>query len=244
MCKRKRKPKQKKNKIIGNNKSTVIIIPQPQPQPLLCHDDDTVAHVLENLDARALLLLGKVSKYFQSMVRKDGVLRAAMLKSFPGITNIPSNDVVEYSYYQESLEHYHRARYLGDVFSVSEQFHFISRHADDKPFPPEEFDYEIYLMYQCIFSLLNAAKGRELFLERIKGWRKSLKPGSHVNAGAILDRVSTIVLTCFNFEQWESIIFGKPMQIRISTDELSIPEVVRHIQRINTAAAAAAAEIQ
>lgn len=205
----------------------------PPPPPHLCHDD-TVVHVLENLDARALLLLGKVSKYFQSIVRKDGVLRAAMLNSFPGITNVPGV-VVEYSYYQESLEHYHRSRFLGDIFSVSEQFHFISRHADNKPFPQAEFDYEIYLMYQCIFSLLNAAKGRALFLDRISEWRKSLKPQFHVNAGAILDRISTIVLTCFNLEEWDPVIPEKPMRIRISTDELSIPEIARHIQRITAA---------
>ena len=54
---------------------------------------DAVMSVLGNLDAKTLFRLGKVSKYFRFIVvgkRDDGgLLRAAVLNSFPGITNVP-----------------------------------------------------------------------------------------------------------------------------------------------------------
>ena len=64
---------------------------------LQCHD--VVVSVLENLDFSTLIRLGKVSKYFQSIVKqKDSTLiRAVLLSSFPGITNVPVG--MDYNYY-------------------------------------------------------------------------------------------------------------------------------------------------
>ena len=127
----------------------------------------------------------------------------------------------------------------------------------------EELDEEMYY-YLCCFigSSFDSANGRKKLLECISDWRVSISLNKtrllfRVDAGAILDRISTFASSCFTFEQ-ENLLLSlllPPPQLHhdndnnnsnhcsndhnnnndyyygvISIDMESIPEVARYKQ--------------
>ena len=218
---------------------------------------DAVLSVLGNLDAKTLFRVGKVSKYFRLIVvvpgKKDSsgglLLRAAVLNSFPGITNVPVGK--EYSYYQRALRFFyhpieHRHRYcrlsfITDVIGGCLSKNYIQMYG--RPMSSEQFDEDIFDLCQWLHRSSGSAHGLKEFLQSISDWRVSIsldKTQFHVDAGAVLDRISALASSNFTFKQkrlqeeephlWYGVI---------TVDMDSIPEVARHKQRIIIIAAAA-----
>lgn len=72
-------------------------------------EHDAAILVFRQIDARALLRLGKVSRYFRMMTRKEGVLYASILNTFPGIKDLPTG--MENSYYEKTLACYYEPQW-------------------------------------------------------------------------------------------------------------------------------------
>ena len=155
---------------------------------LLCHD--TVVSVLGNLDVKALLRLGKVSKYFRSIVARNVVvLRAAMLNSFPGISNVPYG--MDYSFYLKVLQRYYSYYNDNDYHRSSPAIDFVEMslgyHNNDAILlSSDEFD-DIIAVF-CVFAYHSfaSARGRVNIMQFVSRWRTSLglldQPEYHVNA--------------------------------------------------------------
>ena len=203
---------------------------------LQCHD--VVVSVLENLDIRTLFRLGRVSKYFQSIVKqKDSTLiRAVLLSSFPGITNVPVG--MDYSYYHGALllfyqtgrqhHQYRLSHFIGVRLTLPEDFSYWSM-------TEEELDEEILFLCILFKSPSCSAYGRKTILKCIADWKGfiSLYKTQFIDdAGAILDRISTLMSSCFHFEQ--SRLSNPPHDLygAIAMDMDSIPEVARYRQRL------------
>jgi hypothetical protein len=213
---------------------------------LLCHD--TVVSVLGNLDVKALLRLGRVSKYFRSIVARNVVvLRAAMLNSFPGISNVPYG--MDYSFYLKVLQRYYYYYYYNDndhhrssiYRDITPAIDFVEMslayHNNDAILlSSDEFD-DIIAVF-CVFAYHSfaSARGRVNIMQFVSRWRTSLglllldQPEKyHVNARAVLDRISNITSTSFHLEQTDT---GISISSRISMDVSSIPEISRRKLRI------------
>ena len=202
----------------------------------LCHD--AVVSMLGNLDIWTLFRLGKVSKHFQLIVKKkDGVLmRAVLLNSFPGITNVPYG--MDYKYYHNALTLYYYP-VKGLCYEPGIIIHKIGECLSRSAMTNEKLDQCMFYLCLIFGGLFFDAGGRRKILQCVKDWKVVIslyKTQFIVDAGAILDRISTFASSFFKFEQMPSVVrrqnylnFGV-----ISMEAESIPEVVRHTQRFTT----------
>ena len=220
-------------------------------------NDDVSVSVLGKLDVKTLIRMGRVSKKFQSIVRKNGVLRAAVFNSFPGIANVPV-DVMDYAFYENALKYYYSFSDFSDKDRTS-ALHFVrmsmnfykDNNNNTGVLTPEKFDSIIAVFCVLASNLFTSANGREIILQYFDDWRKllllliprqdyyhhhhQLQYSRHANAVVIItilsviDRLSTIALSSFNFRK------TTPNQIFLNV--ASVPEIHRRSRRLSAAVA-------
>lgn len=163
-------------------------------------------------------------------------MRAVLLNSFPGITNVPYG--MDYKYYHNALTLYYYP-VKGLCYEPGIIIHKIGECLSRSAMTNEKLDQCMFYLCLIFGGLFFDAGGRRKILQCVKDWKVVIslyKTQFIVDAGAILDRISTFASSFFKFEQMPSVVrrqnylnFGV-----ISMEAESIPEVVRHTQRFTT----------
>jgi hypothetical protein len=159
------------------------------------------------MDVRAFFRLGKVSKRLQKYVKDGSHIHSSMLHTFPGIKNLlqGKND----RYYTKALSNYYRHTIpLSREFDFYEELGSIITSIPDSGHRQDDFEFELEYCVLCLCRphLSTNAKGREIMIGQMQGWKNEIKlrpvtPLRGHQIETILDYVSSIVISNFCFKE-------------------------------------------
>jgi hypothetical protein len=167
--------------------------------------DDLVARVLQTLTVRQLGRAGAVCKQWRAAVRGRGVMRQAVLNTFPGIAGLPADGCFFtylkaarcfYGTYQTDLK-----RSEADVSSAIAEC-VAARHAGYKPAPLQGILRSVMLNKLWRFTRTDA--DRRLIADRARACRAGCTlhpPHFLANAREILDAIASIAESNFRWSR-------------------------------------------